>query len=58
MTREEAIEKLLHVRRLVREIRESTDSPAVDSALRTADSYCFLAAGHLGHDTAICPEAE
>ena len=58
VTREETLERLRRIRADIDAIRQATDSPAMESAMRTMGYHCFLAREYLGEVDAICPEVE
>ncbi len=56
MTREDMYNRLDRIRRELREIRQETDSPAVDSCLREMGVYLYNALLYLGDPDEITPE--
>lgn len=58
LTREQTLEKLATIRRLVREIKDSTPSPAIERSMHLADMYCHLAQWQLGEVISLVPEVE
>ncbi|MBI3091404.1 MAG: hypothetical protein HYY96_12110 [Candidatus Tectomicrobia bacterium] len=58
MTREALLARLRRIRDEIEAVRRETDSPAIDSAMRSMSMYCHLARSYLGDIDAICPEVE
>jgi hypothetical protein len=57
MDREETLNRLREIRRLIEEIRHNTDNPSIGTALKTMDVYAFLCQNILlGEVTAFAPE--
>lgn len=53
---EQALERLLALRRSLREERAAAPTPAVDRSLEMADYHVFLALGYLGYTRELFPE--
>ena len=56
MTREDMYNRLDRMRRELREIRQETDSPAVDNCLREMGVYLYNAMCYLGDPDELMPE--
>lgn len=56
MTREDMYNRLDRIRRELREIRQETDSPAVDNCLREMGVYLYNAMLYLGDPDELMPE--
>lgn len=58
LSHEETLEKLAAIRRLVREIKDLTPSPAIERSMHLADMYCHMAQWQLGEVISLVPEVE
>ncbi len=56
MTREEMYQNLLRMRSDIKRMRQETDSPAVDNALREMGVYLYNAMIYLGDPDELFPE--
>lgn len=56
MTREDMYQTVDRIRKELRQIRQETDSPAVDSCLRESGIYLYNALLYLGDPEEITPE--
>lgn len=58
VTREEVLVRLKDIRRSVREIKDSCESPAIERSMHLIDMYCHMAQWQLGEIETITPEDE
>lgn len=58
MSREEIFERVKGIYEEIRQLREETDSPAVDCCLREMEVPCFVALTYLGETDRLFPEEE
>jgi len=58
MTQEETLDKLAAIRALLREIKDNTESPAIERSMHLADMYCHMAQWQLGEVISLVPELE
>lgn len=56
MTREDMYQRLDRIRHELRDMRQETDSPAVDNCLREMGIYLYNALLYLGDPEELCPE--
>ena len=56
MDHSELVDRLGRLEREIRELREGTDSPAIENCMREIGVFLFLAKQYAGVWDAICPE--
>lgn len=56
MEHEELVERLTRLEREIRELQETTDSPAIEHCMKEMSVHLFLAKQYAGIWEAICPE--
>jgi hypothetical protein len=57
VTREQTVEQLREIQRLVRELRVETESPTLERTMQLLDMYCHIARWELGDVEAMSAEA-
>lgn len=56
MEHQELVERLRRLEREIQELRDSTDSPAMETCMREMGTFLFLAKQYAGIWDSICPE--
>lgn len=58
MEHEEILESIAQIQRIALKIRENTDIPTLERAMRTIETYCHMMQWQLGGTHEILPELE